>query len=97
MNASIVSGSIKPQTKTIANAAIRKQGLTPNEVIRRLWEYIARHGELPEELQETPQATDEKRAAFERMNAIIETLPTGTDLDWMDDEMMRKEMQDRDL
>lgn len=97
MATATVSASIDAQTKTIANAYIQKAGLTPNEVIRSLWEHIAATGEVP-----TSEKTDEDRErrrheAFRRMEELSKTIPADTPLATMSDDEIKEMIRNREL
>lgn len=48
MSTATVSASVDSRTKALANEYIRKSGKTPNQLIKDLWERIARTGEVPD-------------------------------------------------
>lgn len=48
MATAVVSGRVDERVRERADAYIRAAGLTPAEVIKAIWENIARTGEVPE-------------------------------------------------
>lgn len=97
MATATVSASVDTTTKTIANAYIRKAGLTPNELIRRLWESIASTGTIPEFPDGAEVRRQNKLKAFQESQTLIDQAPQGTILDTMSYEDMRKELEHRDI
>ena len=95
MTTSTVSASVDINTKTIANAYIKEAGLTPNELIRRLWESIANTGVVPEFTDSDNMRRQERLQAYEKTRHLIAELPHGTALDTMSYEEMRKELENR--
>lgn len=49
MSTEIVSGRVDADVKRRADAYIKKEGLTPGEVIRIVWNTIATTGQVPQE------------------------------------------------
>lgn len=64
MATAVVSGRVDEQVRVRADAYIRAAGSTPGDVIRAVWENIARTGEVPEagEEREEPDALERLRA-----------------------------------
>ncbi|PLS30988.1 hypothetical protein Uis1B_1278 [Bifidobacterium margollesii] len=95
MTTATVSASVDINTKTIANAYIKEAGLTPNELIRRLWESIANTGVVPEFTDSDNMRRQARLQAYEKTQHLIAELPHGTALDTMSYEEMRKELENR--
>lgn len=70
MATAVVSGRVDEGVRRRADAYIRAAGSTPAEVIKVVWENIARTGEVPEGLRPEPGERDplgdlaELRASF---------------------------------
>ncbi len=69
MATSVVSGRVDEKVRQRADAYIRAAGSTPAEVIKVVWENIARTGEVPE-----VAPTEEPRDVWERFMEFRETL-----------------------
>ena len=95
MTTATVSASVDINTKAIANAYIKEAGLTPNELIRRLWESIANTGVVPEFTDSDNMRRQARLQAYEQSQRLIAALPRGTALDTMSYEEMRKELENR--
>lgn len=88
----VVSSRIDEQVAARAAAHIKAGGLTVGEVIRRVWEQIARTGELPQQA-----AHDEAGDAFERLHGLqarFSDIPAS--FNTMSEEQMRDILGDRD-
>ena len=70
MATSVVSGRVDEKIRQRADAYIRAAGSTPAEVIKVVWESIARTGEVPEVVP-----VEEPRGAWERFMEFRESLP----------------------
>ena len=70
MATAVVSGRVDERVRQRADAYIKAAGLTPADVIRVVWENIARTGEVPEVVP-----TEEPRGAWERFMEFRESLP----------------------
>ena len=70
MATSVVSGRVDEKIRQRADAYIRAAGSTPAEVIKVVWENIARTGEVPEVVP-----VEEPRGAWERFMEFRESLP----------------------
>ena len=67
MATAVVSGRVDEKVRQRADAYIRAAGSTPAEVIKVVWENIARTGEVPEEVPaEEPHGTWERFMESER-------------------------------
>lgn len=94
MSTSTVSASVDTRTKAIANAYIRKAGLTPNEVIRNLWEYIARTGRVPKAEDAEREQRERRMKAFDELDRLAESMPRNTMLAAMSDEDVKEMIRD---
>ena len=84
----IVSGRVDAAVRDRANAYIHAAGLTTGDVVKRVWENIARTGEVPAQQE---MAEPESNESFERFMAFCASLPKPKD-DWlstMTDEQMK--------
>ena len=97
MATATVSASVDANVKAVANEYIRKAGLTPNELIRDLWESIANTGVVPEFDDSGDKRRQARLAAFKDTQSIIVNLPRGTKLDTMTYDDMRREFENRDV
>ena len=97
MATATVSASVDANVKAVANEYIRKAGLTPNELIRNLWESIANTGVVPEFDDAGDKRRQARLAAFRNAQNIIADLPHGTVLDTMTYDDMRREFENRDI
>ncbi|KAA8827911.1 type II toxin-antitoxin system RelB/DinJ family antitoxin [Bifidobacterium tissieri] len=97
MPTATVSASVDVNTKAIANAYIKEAGLTPNELIRRLWESIANTGVVPEFTDSDNMRRQARLQAYEKTQHLITELPHGTALDTMSYEEMREELENRTI
>ena len=89
MPTAIVSGRVDTAVRDRANAYIHAAGLTAGDVVKRVWENIARTGEVPAVQQAA--AEQESDDPFERFMAFCDSLPKPKD-DWlatMTDEQMK--------
>ena len=71
MPTAIVSGRVDAVVRDRANAYIHAAGLTAGDVVKRVWENIARTGELPARQEVAEQESDDP---FERFMAFRKTL-----------------------
>ena len=71
MATAVVSGRVDEKIRQRADAYIRAAGSTPAEVIKVVWENIARTGEVPE----VATAEEEPRGTWERFMEFREGLP----------------------
>ena len=70
MATAVVSGRVDEKVRHRADAYIRAAGSTPAEVIKVVWENIARTGEVPEEVP-----AEGPRGTWERFMEFRESLP----------------------
>lgn len=94
MATAIVSGRVDESIKKIADAHIRRKGLTPAEVIAGVWQSIAETGEVP--VSPHNESETRKKSAGQRLAALRKTAPLGTPLATMSDEDIKKELANRD-
>ena len=92
-----VSASVDTRTKVIANNYIRKAGLTPNQVIRSLWENIAETGKIPEFEGKENGHQNERHEAYLKAQRVVSHIPQGTPLATMSDADLRKELENREV
>jgi antitoxin component of RelBE/YafQ-DinJ toxin-antitoxin module len=60
----IISGRVEESTKEKVGAIIRAAGLTVGDVIKRVWDNIARTGELPQPVEQSDFSGDASWRAF---------------------------------
>lgn len=97
MSTAIVSGRVDVAVRDRANAYIHAAGLTPADVVKRVWGNIAKTGEIPA-TQEQP-AKEESDDPFEQFLAFCETLPEPQN-DWissLSDEQMKDMLKEHVL
>ena len=97
MSTATVSASVDARTKVLANAYIKQAGLTPNEVIRDLWENIAETGKVPQFEETTNRHEVQRYEAFTKAQKIVSIIPKGTPLASMSDADLRKELEHREI
>lgn len=88
MPTAIVSGRVDAAVRDRANAYIHAAGLTAGDVVKLVWENIARTGEVPMRQEVAEQEYDDP---FEQFMAFCASLPKPKD-DWlstMTDEQMK--------
>lgn len=90
----VVSGRVDQRVREQAGAVIRAAGLTANDVIRRVWDSIARTGEVPED-PSVSRTQDEKKDAFNTLKSLRSSFGTSDRLLTMTDEQMREEIAER--
>lgn len=71
MATAVVSGRVDEKVRQRADAYIRAAGSTPAEVIKVVWENIARTGQVPE----AEEPTTEQRDAWESFMEFRANLP----------------------
>ena len=76
MATAVVSGRVDEKVRQRADAYIRAAGSTPAEVIKVMWENIARTGEVPTEgpttvVQEPMERLSELRASFGKSDWLV--------------------------
>lgn len=83
MATAIVSGRIDASVKEKAGAYIKAAGLTPADIIKRVWESIADTGYIPDDAQEKKHTSE----AVERLKRACDDLEShrlpGTSSDWL--------------
>ena len=85
MATSVVSGRVDEKIRQRADAYIRAAGSTPAEVIKVVWENIARTGEVPEEAPAS--------AAQGPMERLAELRESFSEADWLVN-LTKEEMRD---
>lgn len=90
----VVSGRVDQRVREQAGAVIRAAGLTANDVIRRVWESIARTGEVPED-PAAICAQNEKKDALDTLKSLRSAFGATERLLTMTDEQMREEIAER--
>ncbi len=85
MATAVVSGRVDERVRQRADAYIKAAGTTTADVIRVVWERIARTGEVPDE----GEAQGETPDAFEDFMAYRASLPKATWLADLTDEQMK--------
>ena len=65
MATAVVSGRVDEAVKVRADAVIHAVGLSPAEVVKAVWEHIARVGEIPVVCDERAAANEAKQVALE--------------------------------
>lgn len=85
MATAVISGRVDARLKERADAYLRAAGVTAGDVIRAVWERIARTGEIPEEW--TSEVTDDD--VFEGFMRFRSELPAATWLSTLSEEQMR--------
>lgn len=88
MATAVVSGRVDEQVKARAEAFIRAAGLSAGDVIRMVWERIARTGEIPDAGDGVgwPGAS---RDPMERLGELRASFGSCEDLVSLDDNQMR--------
>lgn len=88
MATAVVSGRVDEQVKTRAEAFIRAAGLSTGDVIRVVWEHIARTGEVPD-AGDSAERLDAARDPMERLGELRASFGACEDLIHLDDAQMR--------
>lgn len=76
MATTVVSGRVDEMVRRRADAYIRRVGSTPAEVIKVVWENIARTGEVPEE-------TPAEQGASDPLETLSELRATFSSSEWL--------------
>lgn len=94
MPTAIVSGRVDERVRQKADAALRKAGLTPTDVIQSVWNEIARSGDVPDIAR--PKREAEESVALERLEQFLEQLPPVNPAyaGFSDDEILALRVQD---
>jgi len=74
MATQVVSARVDEATKRKADAVIKANNTTPNDVIKQLWETIASTGTIPLDSGTEQQKFDEQRK-FQEFVAFLDTAP----------------------
>lgn len=88
MATAVVSGRVDEQVKARAEAFIRAAGLSTGDVIRVVWERIARTGEIPDAGDDVEQL-DVSRDPLGRLGELRASFGACEDLVNLDDDQMR--------
>lgn len=88
MATAVVSGRVDAQVKARAEAFIRAAGLSSGDVIRVVWERIARTGEIPDAGDDVEQL-DVSRDPLGRLGELRASFGSCEDLVNLDDDQMR--------
>lgn len=95
MATAVVSGRVDDAIRQRADAALRKAGLTPTDIIQNVWAYIAKTGEIPDAAQPAA-ATDSKKEALSRLDRFLDSLPPANPAyaGWSDDDILALKVRD---
>ncbi len=85
MATAVVSGRVDEAVRTRAARYIQQAGMLPGDVIRIVWEHIARTGEVPQE--DADAAADADR--WDQFMSFRDRLPEATWLATMTDGQMK--------
>ena len=88
MATAVVSGRVDAQVKARAEAFIRVAGLSAGDVIRVVWERIARTGEIPDAGDDV-ERFDVSRDPLGRLGELRASFGACEDLANLDDDQMR--------
>lgn len=88
MATAVVSGRVDAQVKARAEAFIHAAGLSAGDVIRVVWERIARTGEIPDAGDDVEQL-DVSRDPLGRLGELRASFGSCEDLVSLDDDQMR--------
>lgn len=86
MATAVISGRVDERIKERADAYLRAAGLQAGDVIRQVWEHIARTGEIP--IDGKREATVEEDP-FEKLAALRISFGSSEELKHLTDEQMR--------
>lgn len=84
MATAVVSGRVDERIKMQADRYIHASGLATADVIRMVWEHIARTGEVPQEERSAPELNN-----FEGFMEFRASLPSATWLATLTDDQMK--------
>lgn len=91
MASALVAGRVDEDVKRRADFAIRRKGLTQAEVIRFVWNEIAKTGQVPG----AASAQDTKGSLQTRLRALREATPQSTHLKDLEPEKLKEELASR--
>lgn len=83
METTIISGRVDARVKERANAYIQAAGLSVSDVIKTVWERIARTGELPAPIAAEEAKTEALGAWEEFLSLRSELSAIPTENDWL--------------
>lgn len=95
----LVAGRVSEECKERADYYIRRAGLTASEVIRIVWENIARTGEVPHAIEPNPNedAELEDSPLMRRYYELRASTPRCEFLENLTPEGLKEELSNRDL
>ena len=99
MASALVAGRVSEECKERADFFIRRAGLTTSEVIRIVWENIARTGEVPAPAAHAPVDGDapEESPLMRRYHELRAATPRSEFLESLTPEGLKEELSNRDL
>ena len=97
MSTATVSASVDTRTKVVANEYIRKSGKTPNQLIKDLWEQIARTGIVPDYGESAQDDVKARLKLFDDMTQRLEQTPVSNEFASMTDAQIEEMIRYRDL
>ncbi|MGI6221279.1 MAG: hypothetical protein ACOYIP_05365 [Coriobacteriales bacterium] len=74
MATAVISGRVDTRVQQKADVVLRKAGLTPTDIIQRIWGAMAATGEIPEVLLERDAARQPDNP-LEHLARFLESLP----------------------
>lgn len=89
----LVSGHVSERCKARADLFIENAGLTADDVIRIVWENIAKTGKVPEPVEAPPA---EENPLVKRLEELIATTPRSPYLESLTAADIRRIVRDRD-
>lgn len=95
----LVAGRVSEECKERADFYIRRAGLTASEVIRIVWENIARTGEVPRAVESVhdEDAETEESPLMRRYYELRAATPRCEFLENLTPEGLKEELSDRDI
>ena len=99
MASALVAGRVSEECKERADFFIRRAGLTTSEVIRIVWENIARTGEVPRAVEPASVSDDalEESPLMRRYYELRAATPRSEFLESLTPEGLKEELSNRDL
>ena len=93
----LVAGRVSEECKERADFFIRRAGLTTSEVIRIVWENIARTGEVPAPVENTAEseAVGEESPLLRRYYELLASTPRSEFLENLTPKEMRRMVRER--
>lgn len=97
MSTSLVAGRVSEECKERAAFYIRRAGLTTSDVIRIVWENIARTGEVPQPAKDEGDAdTLDENPTWQRYLELVASTPRSEYLEGLTAADIRRIVRDRD-